>query len=149
MKKSIFVLALLLGSTLGHAQKLREADVPANVKQAFAQKFPNAKEVKWSKESANEFEAAFEDGAREQSANFDPAGQWLGTETEIKVSELPQPVQALINKDFAGFKIKEAEKAEAPGKDMFYEVELAKGKAKYEVQISADGKLIKKEEMTK
>ena len=45
-------------------------------------------------------------------------------------------------KDF----IEEAEKAEILDKGMFYEVELEKGKLSYEVQFSAEGKVLKKEE---
>lgn len=59
------------------------------VKESFGKRFPDAKEVKWSKENATEFEAEFETGEMEQSVNFDQSGKWLVTETEIKSSELP------------------------------------------------------------
>jgi len=134
-------------SGFSSAQKLKESEVPEAVKNAFHQKFSGAKEVKWSKESAAEFEAEFEVGEQEQSATFDNTGKWTGTETEIKKSELPATVQATISKEFSGYKIDEAEKAESPDKDSFYEVELKNGKLKYEVQLSGDGKVIRKEEM--
>jgi len=147
MKKSALLLALVVSVLFIYAQKLKDSNVPSAVKSAFAKKFPKAKEVKWSKENTNEFEAKFETGNMEQSANFDHTGKWLGTETEIKKSELPQAVQASIIREFADFKIEETEKAEFPDKDMVYEVELTKGKLKYEVQLSADGKVVRKEEM--
>jgi hypothetical protein len=147
MKTSILICLVILVSGLANAQKLKEAEVPEVVKKAFNEKFKNVKEVKWSKESPTEFEAEFEAGKQEQSANFDNTGKWLVTETEIKTAELPQAVHASIAKEFAGYKIEEAEKAETSDKGSFYEVELKNGKVKYEVQLSADGKVLKKEEM--
>ena len=147
MKAIIIVCLVSLASNLASAQKLKENEVPEAVKKTFAQKFANAKEVKWSKESSTEFEAAFDLAGHEQSASFDNSGKWMETETEIKKSDLPQAVQATITKEFAGYKIDEAEKVESPEKGSFYEVELKNGKVKYEVQLSADGKVIKKEEI--
>jgi len=100
--------------------------------------------VKWSKEGATEFEAEFEINKRAQSANFDTKGKWLVTETEIKKSDLPPSVQVTIEKEFPGYKIEEAEKAESWDNGSFYEVELKNGKLKYEIQLTADGKVIKK-----
>lgn len=145
MKKIMFVFMVSLIAGLAQAQKLKESEVPSVVKDSFAKRFPNAKEVKWSKESATEFEAEFETGKVEQSVNFDQEGKWLVTETEIKSSQLPAAVQATIAKEFSGYKIEESEKAETFDKGMFYEVELEKGEMNYEVQISVDGKVLKKE----
>ena len=143
------MLAGIIGliSGLVNAQNLKEAEVPRAVKATFAKSFPKAKEVKWTKESATEFEAEFEVGEQKQAANFDQNGKWLVTETVIKNSELPQPVQATIAKEFAGYKIEEAEKAESSDTGAFYEVELEKGEMKYEVRLSPEGKVLKKEKM--
>ena len=148
MKSIIALLAFVMAASGVYSQKLKEADVPAPVAKEFHARFPKAKEVKWSKESVSEFEAEFEVGDLEQSASFDAAGKWMGTETEIKKAELPQAVLATLAKDFAGYKIEEAEKAETD-KGTFYEVEATKEKLKYEVQLSPDGKVIKKEEKEK
>ncbi len=145
MNKIILVCALSITVCLAQAQELKESEIPSAVKESFAKRFPNVKEVKWSKEHAKEFEAEFKIGGTEQSANFDQAGEWLVTETEIKTSELPQLVQTTINKEFTGFKIEEAEKVETSDKGMLYEVALEKGKMNYEVELSADGKVLKKE----
>jgi hypothetical protein len=129
----------------GYGQKLKQDEVPAAVKNSFNKKFPGIKGVEWSKESASEFEAEFEVSGNEQSANFDQSGKWLETETEIKKSALPANVQATIKKEFPDFSIEEAEKAETAD-GMIYEVEIEKGEVNYEVEISTDGKVIKKEE---
>jgi hypothetical protein len=146
MKKLIFIFSICLTAGLTHAQKQTDNSVPAVVRTAFTKLFPSATDVKWSKESASEFEAEFKMGKSEKSANFDQTGKWLGTETEIKAAELPQAVQATISKEFAGYKIGESEKAETSDKGTFYELELVKGKSNLEVQIAADGKVLKKED---
>ena len=146
MKQLILISMAFIFAGIVQAQKLKETEVPIAVKQSFATHFPKAKEVKWSKEGTTEFEAEFEIAEIKRSANFDPTGKWLGTETEIKKSELPQAVQATIAKEFAGYKLEEHEKVESPNKAILYEVELEKGKVTYEVQFSADGKVVKKEE---
>jgi len=142
-----FFFSLLSGLT--NAQKLKEAELPEAVKKSFAEKFKNVMDVKWSKENATEFEAEFKIGKQEQSANFDQTGKLLVKEYEIKESEVPHAVQATISKEFAGYKIEEVEKAESSDKGNFYEVELKNGKQKYEVQISPEGKVLKKEEVKK
>jgi hypothetical protein len=144
--KTILILSVVcLIGYAAEAQKLKNTDVPDAVKKAFATKFPGVKEVEWSKEGSSEFEAEFEIKKVEQSANFDATGKWLATEKEIKLADLPQAVRTAIDKDFAGFKIKEVETMETPDHALLYEVGLKKDKTGYEVQYSANGTVVKKE----
>jgi hypothetical protein len=146
MKQIFLFCAAVLSFEVLQAQKLRESEVPVNVKNAFTKSFPDVKKVEWSKESDSEFEAEFKNGGLEQATNFDTSGNWIVTETEIKKSKLPAAVQASLKKEFAGYKIEEVEKVETPDKGMFYEVKVEKRELTYSVQISADGKILKKEE---
>lgn len=145
MKKIGFICVAVLLYGVSHAQKLKESAVPAAVKSSFMKKFPNAKAVNWSKESATEFEAEFKNGTTEQAANFDASGNWVVTETEIKKSELPTAVVKAIAKDFPGYKTGESEKVEKPNTALFYEVSVEKGEISYSVQITPEGKILKKE----
>lgn len=147
LMKKLLIVFIILSTVVAQAQKLKESDVPKSIKDAFAKRFPNMKGVEWSKESATEFEAEFKQTGKEQSANFDQTGKWLVTETEIKKSELPQAILSSIAKEFLGFKIEEAEKAETADGGMFYEVELEKGELNYEVKFSANGNVLSKEEI--
>ncbi len=142
MKNTFILIAFCLASGLIHAQKVKESDLPSSVRTSFGKLFPTATEVKWSKESATEFEAEFKMGKEKKSSNFDQVGKWLGTETEIKEMKLPAAVRSVIAKDYAGYKIIEAEKAETPDKGSFYELELKKGSSKIEVRIKDDGKIV-------
>jgi hypothetical protein len=145
MKKIMMMLLGVAGAALAHAQTVKSTDLPAVVKAEFLKKFPEAKGVKWSKESDTEFEAEFTSAGNEIAANFDQAGKWILTETDIDQKSLPKPVLSVLAKDYATLKIVEAEKAETPT-STFYEVEL---KDKTVIQFSADGKILKTEKETK
>lgn len=145
MKKVMIVMAILV-TGFAQAQKLKESEVPKAVKDSFDKRFDNAKGVEWSKESETEFEAEFKNAGKEQSANFDQAGKWLVTETEIKKTDLPQAVQVAIAKEFAGYKIEEAEKVETANEGTQYEVAVEKDELNYEVVFSSAGKVLKKED---
>ena len=69
MKKITLMMALCLGLTTGYAQKVKAAEVPAAVKDAFAKKYPGAK-AEWEKEDGN-YEAEF-DGKVEGSVLIAP-----------------------------------------------------------------------------
>lgn len=139
---------LLLGSVIVLSQvACAQTNTPTEVLTAFSQKFPTAQKVKWDKESATEWEAEFKLDGKEYSANFTSQGLWKETENEIKKSEIPAEVQATLNKEFADFKIEEAEISETvEGK--VYEFMLEKKEISLEVAISPTGKVVKKEVIT-
>jgi len=138
---NLIVLAFAIMSFTACAQK---KTVPENVTKAFSQKFPNAKKVKWDKENKTEWEAEFKLNGEEYSANFTTDGDWKETEYEIKKSAIPVSVKQTLDKEFAGYKIEEAEISEtATGK--VYEFAMENDDTDMEVAISPDGKVVKKE----
>ncbi|MBS1543377.1 MAG: PepSY-like domain-containing protein [Bacteroidetes bacterium] len=145
MKNLLIQSALLLIVSQSFAQQMKDGDVPVAVRQAFSQKFPKAKEVKWSKESNTEYEAEFKGESANQSSNFDSSGKWLITETEISTKSLPTAVQATLKREFSGYKIEESELAQTPDRGTFYELELEKGQEAIVAQIDANGKTLKTE----
>lgn len=131
MQKLMLLLTFCLGAGFSAcAQKTP----PAAVVAAFQQKFPNVKDLDWGKEKNGDWEAEFEQSEVDMSANFSAAGQWLETETEIKVAELPAPVQTALK----GKKVKEAAKILRADGSTVYEAEV-----KHEDFIyDANGKLL-------
>jgi hypothetical protein len=119
------------------------AEVPPPVNEAFSMMFPAATDVK-NKMEGEEFEFNFKDKDIEMSANFDATGKWLETETGMKESDMPKEISASIAKNFAGYKITEAEKVEEPGKDPCYQLELKKGDEVYDVRFSPKGVILEK-----
>ena len=143
----IFAAFVLITFT-AYTQKLRPESVPTPVKQAFAKKFPAAKDVKFGKEK-NDFEVNFNENGVETSANFNAHGVWLETETKIKVSDLPVEVNTAVAKTFKGYSVSEASKTVYPDKEVIYELELKKGNQTYEVQFSPTGDILKTEVIKK
>lgn len=134
MKKGLLLLAFIFGtSLLAFAQKTP----PQAVATTFHQKFPDVKAPKWGQEKNGEWEAEFDRGNAEMSANFNAAGQWLETETEINVSDLPAPVQAALK----GKKVKEAAKIVRADGSTVYEAEVRR----HDMVFDANGKLLSEE----
>lgn len=142
MKK---ITILMLGSVMALSQACAQTNAPENVKTAFSKKFPNAKKVKWDKENETEWEAEFKMKGKEYSANFGTDGEWRETEYEIKASEIPSNIRAILNQNFNDYEIEDPAIAETPsGKS--YEMEIEVGEEEYEVTIDSEGNLTKKKE---
>ncbi len=122
MKNLVIIVALSLAVGGAYAQKMKEADVPATVKDGFKKSFPGSKVEKWEKEGA-EYEAEFDLNKVETSALLDVNGTLLQTETEIGVNDLPKGVTEYLNKYEAGKKIKEASKITDNKGTITYEAE--------------------------
>lgn len=144
MKKLMTLLVCMVFVAFSYAQKPKD-EAPAAAKAAFAAKYPTAQKVKWSVEKPGEFEVEFTLNKIESSVLYDASGKLLESESEVKEAELPQAVKATIAKDFAGYKLKEIEKATDAKGAITYEMEAAKGKVKLEISFNANGKLISKE----
>jgi len=121
---------------------------PEAVRTAFVEKFPDVKKVKWHKESDTEWEAEFKQNGQEYSANFLADGTWKETEHEIKIAEIPAEIKKVLDTEFAGYKIEEAEISETEA-GMVYEFEIEKGEESLEIAISTEGKVVKKENKEK
>lgn len=99
-----------------------QKSVPKAVREAFSKKFPGVSDVDWGKEKNGEWEAEFEIGKVETTANFSADGTWLETETEIPVADLPAPVRAALQ----GKKIKEAARIERADGSTVFEAEVGR-----------------------
>jgi hypothetical protein len=78
MKNILLVFITVLATAVAGYSQVK---VPAVVKTAFATKFPDAKSIKWEKESKTEFEANFTIMDAKCSANYSNLGEWLETES--------------------------------------------------------------------
>lgn len=131
--------------TTCQAQRMNESDVPTAVMSAFQDKYPDAKDVEWEKESATEMEAEFELNDEEMSANFSPDGTWLETETEIKKEDLPEAVKSTLKSEFADYEVEEVEKVATLEQAEAYEAEPEKDETTLELLLDSSGKVLKQE----
>ena len=148
MKTIILSIAALLTINIASAQKVKEAEVPKAVVEAFQKKYPGAKANEWEKEGAD-YEVEFDLSKVESSALFGANGEFKAYEQEIKVAELPANVATYCTKTYPSHKISEASKiTEASGK-VTYEAELEKGKEKFDAIFDDKGNFLKKEDVSK
>ena len=142
MKISCLVLLGIFFILPSFAQKVKSNEVPATVKPALQQKYPDAKNVYWEKEHGN-YEANWGGKSKEDnSVQFTPAGEFIEYVKAIPVSELPKGVSDYVKSHYKGAKITEAGKVtDAHGKT-FYEAEV-KGK---DIVFDEHGSFVKAED---
>lgn len=95
MKKIIFILVLCTGFLSQTFAQFRK--IPAEVTEAFATKFPNAKNVEWA-DKVTGFEATFNLSDHRQQATFSSKGDWKRSEVSISEEELPAAVKDGLQK---------------------------------------------------
>lgn len=147
MFKNLILAAITcsLICTVALAKKNKEIQVPDAVKKEFAAKFPKVKVVTWEMEDKKNFEAEFTSDGKKMSAEYDKAGKWLETEYKININDIPDNIKKDLEKDYSGFNVKYAEKAETYDKGIVFEVVIKSATEKYELVFSQDGKLLEKE----
>lgn len=116
---------------------------PETVLKAFKQKFPDATNVKWGKESKTEWEASFMISNVNTSANFSVSGAWLETEKEIPVTNIPAVIVSEIQKADKNGKIVGASVIENSKSETIYEADVKSGIKRREVLYKPDGTIIK------
>ena len=139
MKTLIISMSLLIALSI---YSCKQESIPEKVATTFNHRYSNASNVDWDVEENGEWEAEFEVDEKEMSATFGQNGQWLETETEIEVSQLPEAVTLSLKNNFKGYEIEEAEYLESP-EYKGYELELEGKDGDITVLIGMDGKILK------
>lgn len=144
-------LLLFLGITFSvgfaTAQKLNESAVPAPVKAKFHSLYPTVKDVNWRKQKSGNYETEFKQNSSDLGVTMDSVGNVKETELEMKVPELSKATKAIFNyiaHNYPDYKITEVDQITyADGKPM-YEVEITKGKDKFDLLFDSSFKFVKK-----
>ncbi len=141
--KNLMIISMLFSTMLFTACGQKD-NVPAKVKTAFTEKFPDAKKVEWGKENATEWEAEFKINNQDYSANFNSNGSWKETEYRIKKSDIPEAVQSTVSENYGDYTLVIAEVSET-AKGKVFELLLKNGGKKTEVVIYPNGQLVKQQ----
>lgn len=113
------------------------------VKAAFAKFYPNVTKVKWNRED-QVFEAKYFEGAHRHDAEFDAQGQLIARERVISEADLPKVVIDAYRKDFPEHDLTEIEEiTDARSGAITYELDITRGKRKFEAIYSPSGVLIR------
>jgi hypothetical protein len=140
MKKLLFLLIAGASTTLVHGQDVAPADVPSVVANALKVKYPDAAKIEWELKE-DTYKADFEIGSTDHDVWITKTGNIIKHKEDIKKSQLPPAVTANIQKDFANYKIDDADKVETEGK-VLYQVELDGTSEDRKLLFNQDGTLV-------
>jgi uncharacterized membrane protein YkoI len=144
-------LAALLLATTAAAEKVELDKVPAKATDAVKKRFPGAKLVAASKETADGktlYEISIEDKESKIDVTVSADGVLVNYEKTIAAKDLPKPVSAAVEGKFPKATYKRIEEVvtfkEGKEKLDFYEilVETAEKKT-VELEVAPDGKILK------
>jgi uncharacterized membrane protein YkoI len=140
---------------------LHEADtviVPSGIQTSFSKLYPNASRVVWYRYTpakgvmepgvwyynldTSDYYASFFWNDDEYIAWYDN-GSWIHSTQRIDRSELPDPVNQAIRKEYPGFIITDVD-IEHDNNQKLYEVKLDKGNTRWNVHYSPSGSVVKK-----
>jgi hypothetical protein len=124
MKKILITVALATAVFTTAIFAQGHINIPKAVKEAFAKKFPEAKNVTWETEKGN-YEANWGGKSGEDnSVLYTPSGKFLEAGKAIAINQLPAPAVSYVKSHYKGASITEA-----------MQVTNANGKVTYEAEV--------------
>lgn len=153
MKKSVFplialaVLAMFQWAACSKDNSVAIADLPSAIKTYVEANYPgyslDEAETETDCAGSKVYDIEIEQGEEnELELTFDTDGNFLYSETEIGLSDLPATVANSISINYSGFKTEEADKLNMADGSTRYEVELEKGSTNKEVLFDTEGTVI-------
>lgn len=156
MKVQLWITAILttflitFGQAHASEKELSKQQVPKAVLEAFEKAYPNAKDIEFEKETIEGkavYEVEFKENDKEYEILYDSSGVILQIEETLDVKALPESIVQAISKSYPKATIEEAEKVMKPdGTVTVYEVEIKTEGKKLELELDANGKILKTEQ---
>lgn len=143
MKKIVFlILIICAGISFSATAQIRK--IPAEVTNAFTEKYGDAKNVEWGDKLKN-FVATFELDGKKYEARFNKKGEWLNTETELEEGDLPDEVKDGLSKSkYTDWETKALYKIDLPEDKVQYRIHVVKTSVQQKNLLFSDkGKLLK------
>ena len=114
---------------------------PGSIAELIEQKYPGARIVDIERENGM-IEVEIIDGNRKKDVYFNIANEWVKTEWEVRVSELPAAVTtAIANSQYASYRIDDADYVQTPAVE-YYLIELEKGNSEVKLRITETGTIL-------
>lgn len=119
------------------------AKVPQKIQESFTAKVPVAADIVWTIEG-DIYQVDYMLSSKHTTAYYDEQGQWLETETELAVDELPHNVLQTLQTKMGEYTILDIELVETREGELLYEVDLQKDNKTYDILFNKDGKILRK-----
>ena len=144
MKKLVILISVLSVAFVinAKAQYIGSKDVPSDISQDFASKYPNLTKVEWEKDGKH-YKASFDVQNFKHYVVYDKNGNVISQEFGLPVASLPTDVFAGLKKNFPDLELKKADQIVEKGY-VSYQLSLKDGTdAEEKVIMSADGEVLK------
>jgi hypothetical protein len=142
--KKVFLLALILSAGLSYTVNAQIRKLPAEVTNSFSEKYPDAKDVEW-KDKLSNFSAGFEWKDEKYEAHFNKKGEWLSTDKEIDINDLPAKVKDGFDKSkYSDWETNNVYRIDMPDDKINYRVHVSKSTIQKKILLfNEKGKLLK------
>lgn len=147
MKRILGIAALVCAVVLTvSCEKYEDGRPEKSVRSEFSKMFPDAKDVEWDWEYGYwkvSFETGTAPGRTEHEAWYDRDGSWVRTETDLRISAVPENIKGFLSASeygAAAFEDNDAEFIRTPSGN-YYRFDLVHSGVKIYVDVSEDGKV--------
>ena len=147
MKRILFALIMMATAvTMFSCDKYEDGKPLKNVREAFAEMYPDARDVEWDAENGYwvvSFELGTPPDVKECEAWYDVNANWIRTETDLVDNALPQSVKdAIAASEYASALLSagDVDYVETPDGN-FYELEVNLHGLAIRLKVSEDGKV--------
>jgi len=145
MLVGVFVIGFI-GTSSAQEKKIKPKNLPAAVKSAFKNEYPNAKIIGASTEKEKGrryYEIESKDGTVGRDLLYTADGKVTEIEETIPASALPSEVMNSLSKEYPKATIQKAEKL-TKGSELTYELKVKIGKKTKEIVFDPAGKIVPK-----
>jgi hypothetical protein len=135
----VFALSIVAVTTQAQIRK-----IPATVTDSFKEKYPDATGVEW-RDKVSVFSAVFSKDGINYEAKYNSKGEWLNTENELAVDNLPVVIKEGFEKSkYADWEMEKAYQIQLPDNNTNYRLHVAKTDIqKKNLLYSSTGRLLK------
>ena len=121
---------------------LNISNLPSAITSYISENYPNATITSAELEANGDYDVEILDGTTQKDVLFDSTYEWIYTEWDIAIADLPAAVTTSISNNYSDYTIDDAEYYETSDGDYYY-LELEKsGYADIYVKVDAEGNII-------
>ena len=144
MKKLLALVIIISGAAFLNSSIAQLRKVPAEVTEAFKEKYPDTKNAEW-KDKLSSFQVNYEMDGINYIAKFSSKGEWLQTEKQIEEDALPASVKEGFEKSkFTSWELRGVTRVENKDNTIQYRLFVKKnGVEKKYLYFDESGKLVK------
>jgi hypothetical protein len=142
MKKIIAAILIISSSATLLAQSSNNVKAPKKALESVKSKYPSAQRAIWVKVDET-YIATVKQGSNSINVYYDTNGNFLETQKDIALLDIPQPARTTFGDEFKSFALGEHKIVESATKDTLYKVILEKGNEIVELRLNSIGKIMK------